>query len=148
MAQSLRALGQPLFLHRILGVRMNVSNLGDNLHRGVKIAVDSGEATSIAEAERLFAKYRLMIIVGPDVATSPTLQAALLTAVNTARRCCLGGVYVSGKLDADLLLPWKHCRTMGEAIIDLQGHIVNAPLPEVPAAGPEGRPRHPARRQP
>ncbi|MCB0165006.1 MAG: thiamine biosynthesis protein ThiF [Anaerolineae bacterium] len=111
---------------------MNVSNLGDNLHRGVKIAVDSGEATSIAEAERLFAKYRLMIIVGPDVATSPTLQAALLTAVNTARRCCLGGVYVSGKLDADLLLPWKHCRTMGEAIIDLQGHIVNAPLPEVP----------------
>lgn len=83
--------------------------------------LDSGEAASIEEAQRIFEGFRLQIHIGDDVASSPTLQAALLTAVNTGRRCFLGGVTVIGKTDVGLLIPWRSCRTLHEAILDLQG---------------------------
>ena len=87
------------------------------------MTLDSGEASSIEEAQRIFGGYRLQIHIGDDVATSPTLQAALLTAVNTGRRCFLGGVTVIGNTGVDLLIPWRRCRTLNEAILDLQGKI-------------------------
>jgi len=99
----------------------NVEAIGDELNRTVKMMLDSGEAASVEEAQQIFEGYRLQIHVGNDVATSPTLQAALLTAVNTGRRCFLGGVTVVGNTDMDLLIPWRRCRTLREAIIDLQG---------------------------
>ncbi|HEX9990493.1 MAG TPA: thiamine biosynthesis protein ThiF [Chloroflexia bacterium] len=102
---------------------MAADSLGDELHRAVKLALDSGEAASLREAEALFRRYRLRIDVGPDVLQSPTRQAAVLTSVNTARRCFLGGVKVTGALDAPLLVPWRSCRTLRDAIIDLQGTV-------------------------
>jgi hypothetical protein len=56
----------------------------------------------------------------------------LLTAVNTARRCFLGGVYVLGDLDVPLKIVWRHYRTLGEAVLDLQGKAVHNVLPEIP----------------
>jgi hypothetical protein len=48
----------------------------------------------------------------------------LLTVVNTAQRCFLGGVEVqTGKANADLLVPWRDCQTIAEAVIDLGGKI-------------------------
>jgi hypothetical protein len=105
---------------------------GDELHRAVKLALDSGEAATLAEAIALFEGYRLAIEVGPDVARSPSLQAAVLTAVNTARRCFLGGVDVAGQLDVELLVPWRRCRTLGEAVADLRGVAVSAVTPGIP----------------
>lgn len=103
----------------------------DQLHRLVKLALDTGEAASLEEAQRLFGNYRLGIVVGSSVAHSATLQAAVLTAVNTGRRSFLGGVSVEGTLDVPLLVPWGHCRTLRDAVADLQG--VNAALtPGVP----------------
>jgi hypothetical protein len=100
---------------------MDASKLGDELNRSVKLAIDSGEAASLEEAKRIFEGYRLHIGVGADAATSPTIQAALLTAVNVGRRCFLGGVEVVGCPDAKLLIPWRRCGTILEAIQDLQG---------------------------
>jgi hypothetical protein len=71
----------------------------DRLHRAIKLALDSGEVGSLEEAIALFEGYRLVVDVGADVARSPSLQAAVLTAVNTGRRCFLGGVEVVGALD-------------------------------------------------
>jgi hypothetical protein len=68
----------------------------EGLNRLVKIALDTGEASSIEEAERIFAGYRMQIAVGPDVAGSAVLQAALLTATNCGARAFLGGVSVVG----------------------------------------------------
>ena len=99
----------------------NVESISDELNRTLKMMLDSGEATSIEEAQRIFEGFRLQIHIGKDISSSPTLQAALLTAVNTGRRCFLGGVTVVGKADVDLLIPWRRCRTLREAIIDLQG---------------------------
>jgi hypothetical protein len=104
----------------------------DQLHRLVKLALDTGEAHSLEEAERLFAGYRLAIEVGRDVAGSPTLHAAILTAVNTARRSFLGGVQVSGNVEMPLRVPWGGCRTLAEAVVDLQGCVVRSINPELP----------------
>ena len=102
------------------------------LHRLMKISIDSGEATTIADAQRLFSGYRLAIQVGKDVAHSPTLQASLLTAVNTARRCFLGGVEISGELNVPLCIPWRNYKTLSDAIVDLQGKPVKRLAPEIP----------------
>jgi hypothetical protein len=70
--------------------------MSEGLNRLVKIALDTGEASSIEEAERIFAGYRMQIAVGPDVAGSAVLQAALLTATNCGARAFLDGVSVVG----------------------------------------------------
>ena len=113
---------------------MILENIGDNLHRSVKLAMDAGEVATLEEAQQLFAGYQLVLDVGPDVAFSPTLQAAVLTALNTGRRCFLGGVHVAGNLDVDLRIPWRKYRRLGDAVIDLQGKVarkVEAPLPRI-----------------
>src|SRR6266704_7122913 len=111
---------------------MNREHMSDDLHRVVKLAMDSGEMSTLDEAERLFAGYRLVLEIGPDVATSPTMQAAVLTAVNTGRRCFLGGVQVVGDLDVPLRVPWRRCRTLADAIIDLQGKLTATVDPTLP----------------
>src|SRR5689334_10945069 len=89
---------------------------GDTLHRTLKVVLDTGEATTLEEAQRLFSSYRLVVEVGQEVASSPTLQAMVLTAVNTARRCFLGGVDVVGRVDVDLKVPWPQRGTLAEAV--------------------------------
>lgn len=74
----------------------NLEDVADTLHRTVKLALDTGEATTVEEAERIFAGYRLQILLGPAVADSPALQAAALTAANCAARTLLSGVSVVG----------------------------------------------------
>jgi hypothetical protein len=61
-----------------------------------KLALDTGEAESIDEAMRIFSGYRAQFVLGPEIAGSRSLQAALLTAVNCAARTLLGGLTVIG----------------------------------------------------
>ena len=111
---------------------MSTADIRDTLHRSVKLAMDSGEAGTHAEAQQIFEGYRLAIEVGPDICSSPTKQVALLTAVNVARRCFLGGIEVAGCTDGSLLVPWHGCRTIAEAVVDLQGTCVNVCASESP----------------
>lgn len=83
--------------------------LGEGLNRMAKMALDSGEASSVEEALALFHSYSLHLEVSPDVATNVSQQAALLTAANAARRAFLGGVTVNGAAGIACLLPgWNH----------------------------------------
>jgi hypothetical protein len=107
-------------------------NVSDELNRSVKIALDTGEAGSIEEAYALFAGYRLVVAVGAGVERSATLQAAVLTIVNTARRCFLGGVEVAGRVDVPLCVPWRGLRTLAEAVEDLGGVPTAEPNPYAP----------------
>lgn len=111
---------------------MDATVLGDRFNRVAKILVDDGEATTIAAAERLLKRYSATIEVGPDVAGSTTLQAAVLTSVNAGRRCLLGGVHLTGDLDVELLMPWRGCKTLREAVEDLRGRVVPATVPGAP----------------
>ena len=112
---------------------MSGTSVTERLHRTAKLFMDSGEVNSAEEAMRRLKGYQLSISVGPDIATSRTLQATLLTTVNTARRCFLGGVYVKGSLDVELLVPWKRFTKLGDAVRDLQGIIGG----ENPVGAPE-----------
>lgn len=78
---------------------------GGKLHRLTKLLMDTGEATTIDEAEEKMKGFRLGIQVSKEVLHSPAYQAGLLTAINTGRRCFLGGVLVSGNLDVPLKIP-------------------------------------------
>ncbi|HEX2909855.1 MAG TPA: hypothetical protein VH186_03535 [Chloroflexia bacterium] len=103
---------------------MEQENPGDKLNRIVKLALDDGSASSLAEAEKIYQSYRLVIIVGEKVKKSPTLQAAALTAINIARRSMLGGVEVYGNIDFELLVPWRKFTIFKQAVFDLGGKPV------------------------
>ena len=55
----------------------------DSYSRTKKLFVDSGEASTFAEADEIVQSYVLQVHVGP-VASNATLQAAVLTIVNSA----------------------------------------------------------------
>ena len=112
--------------------KTNLTGLSDNLNRLVKLALDTGEASSVEDAEKLFKSYKLSVTAGPEVGYSPSLQAALLTIVNAGRRSLLGGVEVKGIEGMNLLLPVAPYRTLQEAVIGLGGCIVKTVSPRVP----------------
>lgn len=110
-----------------------MNDLHDRLHRTVKMALDTGEASTLEEAERTFRSYRLALLVGPEVETSPTLQAAVLTAVNTATRAFLGGVTVTGSVDVSLCIPWtQEAATLRDAVVGLGGTVTDAAPDDTP----------------
>lgn len=88
----------------------------DSLHRLVKQAIDSGAAASIAEAQALFQGFRLSIVFDPENPADPVEQATLLTAAALARRVFLGGVSVSGRVDAPVVTAMSAGATVEEAL--------------------------------
>ena len=119
---------------------MSAFTAADKLHRLVKHALDSGAAASIAEAEALFAGYRLALRIAPEAARDPHHQAALLTAVALARRVFLGGVSVVAFPDTPLLAPLPFGTTLAEAVIAL-GASIAAPAAGLPVIEIGGAPR-------
>lgn len=114
---------------------MNVvghENMAEHLNRLVKLAMDTGEAASVEDAEKLFAGYRLAVVAGADVGHSPTLQVALLTIVNAGRRSLLGGIEVEGIGDMALLAPVPPYQTLEQAVTGLGGRVVRAVSPDAP----------------
>lgn len=105
----------------------------DTLHRGVKMALDSGEAESVEAAYAIFARYRVSVVVSPEAARTPAHQAALLTIVNAGRRSLLGGVSVTGADGAPLLLKLPGAASsLCEAIVAYGGACVPEPCHGAP----------------
>lgn len=105
--------------------------IADELHRTAKIALDTGEAASIGDAMRIFSGYRAQFVLGPEVADSTSLQAAVLTAVNCAARTLLGGVTVVGA-DVPLRVAMPPFSNLMEALRALGAAIADVPQPGVP----------------
>lgn len=97
----------------------------DNLHRLVKMALDNGSARSVEEARALFEGYALDVSVDAEAAQQREHQIALLTTVALARRVFLGGVRVTGALDARVVEHMPVTGTLEQAIVKLGG-IANA----------------------
>jgi len=104
----------------------------ENLHRSVKLELDDGRAHTLAEAFRIVGEYKLGIEVGDLVSTSPTVQAALLTAVATAVRSFLGGVYVKSPPNADVITGPQRDVQLDRALADLGARIVDVLPSEIP----------------
>ncbi len=120
---------------------MSTHGLPESLHRLVKQALDSGAASSIAEAEAMFHGYRLAFAIDAVESRDPLHQAALLTGVSLARRVFLGGVTVVGDLDAPLSVPLPVGATLRDAVVSLGGTPASM-LPEnTPTVNIGGGPR-------
>lgn len=119
---------------------MDSFSAADSLHRLAKQALDSGGASSIAEAEAMLRGYRLDLAIGESEVGDPHHQAALLTAVALARRVFLGGVTITGSVDAPLLVPLPLGENLASAIVTLGGSI-GAPTPGTPRVTIGGRPQ-------
>lgn len=105
----------------------------DELHRLVKLAMDTGEAESVEHAQRIFAEYRIGVAVGREIGWSNTHQAALLTFLRLASRVFLGGIDVLLPDQAAIpnLLPGN--QGLAEAMIAASARRVNSLDPHVPA---------------
>lgn len=118
-------------------------NTAEGLHRLVKQVLDSGEASSLAEAEAMFRGYRLSFVISQRDALRPAHQAALLTGVALARRVFLGGVSVTGAFDVPLAVPLPLGTTLAEAITNLGGHLSPTEINSSTVfIGGEQQPRH------
>ncbi|HYD82754.1 MAG TPA: hypothetical protein VEA63_01855, partial [Opitutus sp.] len=116
---------------------MSEFDKADTLHRLVKQLIDSGAAKTVAEAEAIFAGFRVALVIADEAAKTSDGQIQLLTAIVLARRVFLGGVTVSGPLDQPLLAPLPYGDTLREAVCELGGKAGDAidDLPTILIAG-------------
>lgn len=89
------------------------------IHRLAKLMLDRGSAASTAEAEAKLHGLRVQFQIDEEEAVAYEQQVTLLTAVALARRVFLGGVFVSGKLDVEVVVPLHAGKTLGEAVTEL-----------------------------
>jgi len=78
---------------------------------------------SYDESERYLSKHTVFIKGGDELRNSAALQAALLTAINCAKRCFLGGIAVEIPPRIDLRLPWP-AKTLNEAVAELLKDVI------------------------
>jgi hypothetical protein len=107
-------------------------NVIDDLNRSAKLFIDRASVASVDEALERLEGFRMHLHVDGSAASGPGHQAALLTALNCGRRTFLGGVTVSGSLDAPLKLPVAPGAMLKEAIAHLGGAVVAEIPAEVP----------------
>ena len=90
----------------------------DEFSRIGKLFVDE-EGVPPEEARRRLAGHRVALACGPEVAASPTLQAAVLTAANVAARCFPGAVslHLTGGTGLAAVVPWPASSTLAEAAV-------------------------------
>lgn len=103
----------------------------DELHRLVKLAMDTGEAATIEHAQRIFAGYRIGVAVGPEIERSATHQAALVTLLRLASRVFLGGIDVVISADAANFLSGD--LDIGQVMAAANARRVKSLEPHVPA---------------
>lgn len=82
----------------------SMQDISERMSRVVKLALDTGEAASEAEAAAIFSRYRVQLVFGEDL--SEMAQVALLTAAAAAMPCLLGGVTYIGP-DQTLRARWR-----------------------------------------
>lgn len=85
----------------------------DSMHRLFKSLLDSGEASSIADAEAVFRDYGVRIALPPSWDNDPAAQIIALTAINAASRSFLGQVKFEGD-DLPLTIPGFEGRRLSE----------------------------------
>ena len=104
----------------------------EGLNRSAKLFIDNGAASTVEEAVERLQGFRMHLVIGEVAARDPTHQAALLTALNCGRRTFLGGITVSGDLNAPLVVPIVPGATLKDAVLQLQGQITKVPPEGVP----------------
>src|SRR5438093_482664 len=113
-------------------ISTDIVKIKESLPRLAKLAIDTGEVSTIEAAIARFRGYQLAVSIGALAASNPVHQATLLTLVNLARRCFLGEIQVAGALDVPLLCALPLGNTLEDAVKLLGGHVVSESAPETP----------------
>jgi hypothetical protein len=79
------------------------------------------------EIEGVFKALRLGIICSEEISVSVPYQAALLTAINSGKRCFMGGIMVKLPEEAKCLLPYWKGKLLKDVVVELGGQIVSTP---------------------
>ena len=87
------------------------------------------DGESFQEAEKRLESLSVSITGGDELCHSAALQAALLTAINSAKRCFLGGVTLDIPPETPLLLPWP-AQSLNQAAESL---LLETRKPEIPS---------------
>jgi hypothetical protein len=91
----------------------------ESFNRTAKLALDDGSSATLDDAVKRFESFKIQIVVGAGIASSQSLQAALLTLINAAPRTFLGGVTVTGDVDVQLDLAWFKGKTLSQVLPEL-----------------------------
>lgn len=94
----------------------------DNLNR-LAIGIIQKYKCSYEQALEKLQSFKLNLVCGDKICNSPSLQTALLTAVNSGRRAFLGGIYVSMPKNVACLVPWPNNPTLNKIVKELGGEI-------------------------
>src|ERR1017187_239313 len=103
-----------------MGVNVTVISAED-VNRTQKLLMDLGKSASAEEAEATLQGFTMQVVCGGRIASSATMQGALLTIVNTASRCFLGGVQVVGCPACRLLINYGAQDHLHSAVRELGG---------------------------
>jgi hypothetical protein len=98
----------------------------DNYCRVARAIIDKHGCT-YNEAVAILESLHLNLVCSEEIATSVSMQAALLTAVNTGKRSFLGGVSVSLPASVPNLLPWPTPGTLNDIVREVGG-ILEGPI--------------------
>jgi hypothetical protein len=99
----------------------------DNLNR-LAIGIIQKYKCSYERALEILESFTLNLVCGEKIFTSPSLQAALLTAANAGKRAFLGGVFIELPENVKCLLPWPKSVTLTE-ILEEMGCVVSVSNP-------------------
>lgn len=117
----------------------------DSFHRLAKLFADSGEAATLDEAQQMFARYGVRIVLGPRAMHDPGAHIIAMTAINTAARSFQGNVQVVAPHDMVLTAPGYETSILGQfldwlGVVDVGEEMAASwPTIEVGATG-EGQP--------
>jgi hypothetical protein len=103
---------------------MNTHLTEDNLNR-LALGIIEKNGCSYSDALKILVSLKLYVKCGEAIRRSVSLQAALLTIVNTGKRAFLGGVHVTMPNDVASIIPWPFSATLNAAVIDLGAVIVS-----------------------
>lgn len=104
----------------------------NSFNRTALLMVQSGAAPTLEQAVEKLRSFVLQVHVG-RIGGNATLQAALLTIVNAARRgAFMGGVHVVIEEDCTVVVGWQRGQALTRAVAYYGGEVVRMLAPERP----------------
>jgi hypothetical protein len=100
----------------------NLPPTADTLDRLAK-AIMEKHAVGYDEASATLAAFRLNLVCDESIAHSTSLQAGLLTAVNTGKRAFHGGVSVCLPQNISCRIPWPGRPKLNDLVVELGGQL-------------------------
>ena len=98
--------------------------VNENNFNRLAAAIIERYGCSYEDSLKKLENFKLHLICGDNIKASSSLQAALLTAINTGKRAFLGGVCVALPDWTPTLLPWPKLKSINKIVLELGGKLI------------------------